>query len=52
LPSTPHFWETFASPLPRINCVAFPPQGEENAYRRFIVFQAIHPRPEGLGFLA
>jgi len=28
------------------------PQGEENAYRRFIIFQVIHPRPKGLCFLA
>jgi len=28
------------------------PQGEENAYRRFMIFQAIHPLPKGGGFLA
>jgi len=38
-------------PFHAINCMAFP-QGEENAYRRFIIFHAIHPRPKGLGFLA
>ena len=46
-----NFTFPYCRPFHAINCMAFP-QREENAYQRFIVSQAIHPRLLSLDFLA